>query len=68
MCIIIDGADQAKFRVLKSINYPKNVEGEHRPKMKVVGAWTHGHELAFNFCEEDLHHGTNLTIEVLMQQ
>ena len=67
LVIIVDGADQAKFRVLKSVETPKSVQGLWRPKMKVVGAWAHGCELAFNFVEEDMPHNNNLTMEILMQ-
>ena len=67
LVIIIDGADQAKFRVLKSVDTPKAVEGLWRPKMKVVGAWAHGCDLSFTFVEEDMPHNTNLTIDILMQ-
>ena len=64
--IIIDGADQAKFKVLKVASMPKNIEGEHRPQMKVEGVWTHGREMAFNFFEENVPHGANLTIDCLV--
>lgn len=67
LCVIIDGADQAKFRVLKSIETPKALDGVERPKMKVEGCWVHGWELSFNFVEEDMPHNCNLTIEVLMR-
>ena len=67
LTIIVDGADQAKFRVMKSVTWPKSIEGEHRPQMKVVGALAHGHEMSFNFVEENVPKGSTLTIEVLVQ-
>ena len=67
LVIIIDGADQAKFRVMKAVAWPKAIAGEHRPKMKVVGALAHGHEMSFNFVEENVPKGSNLIIEVLAQ-
>ena len=67
LCIIIDGADQAKFRIMKSVHTPKNLETEPRPQMKIVGAMAHGHDLSFNFVEEDMPHNNNLTAEVLMR-
>lgn len=67
LVIIADGADQAKFRVMKCVQWPKDLEGEHRPQMKVEGVWAHGRELAFNFLEEDVPQNTNVTIEVLTQ-
>ncbi len=67
LTIIIDGADQAKFRVMKAVAWPKTIEGEHRPQMKVVGALAHGHDMSFNFVEENVPKGSNLTIEVLAQ-
>ena len=67
ICIIIDGADQAKFRVLKAVETPKSLDGIERPKMKVMGALAHGWELSMNFVEEDMPHNCNLVIEVLMR-
>jgi len=67
LVIIIDGADQAKFRVMKAVAWPKAIEGEHRPQMKVVGALAHGHEMCFNFVEENVPKGSNLVMEVLAQ-
>ena len=64
--IMADGADQAKFRIMKAARWPKDLDGEHRPKIKVVGALVHGHECAFNFVEEDVPKGANLTIEVIV--
>ena len=63
--LMIDGADQAKFRIMKCVAWPKNLEGEHRPHMKVVGCWAHARELSFNFFEEDTPLGNNITIECL---
>ncbi len=65
--VILDGADQAKFRIMKSIVWPKNLEAEHRPQMKCVGSWAHGWELSFSFAEEDVPHGSNVTIECLVR-
>ena len=67
LCIMIDGADQAKFRIMKATRWPKDLDSEHRPKVKVVGALAHGHEIAFSFVEEDVPKGSNLTIELLTQ-
>ena len=65
LVIIVDGADQAKFRIMKAVEWPKAVEGEHRPKMKVTGALAHGFEMSFNFIEENVKRGSNLVVEVL---
>ncbi len=68
LVIIIDGADQAKFRIMRMTEWPKDLASEHRPQMKVVGSWAHGQELSFAFCEEDIRGGSNVTVEVLVQQ
>lgn len=65
LCIIIDGADQAKFRVMRAAVWPKSLSGEYRPKVKVVGAMAHGNSMNFSFVEEDVSKGSNLTIEIL---
>lgn len=67
LCVIVDGADQAKFRVMKSVRWPKDLDSEHRPKVKVVGCLAHGHEISFNFVEENVPKGSNLTIEILVR-
>ncbi len=67
LVVIIDGADQAKFRIMKCVAWPKNLEAEHRPQMKVVGCWVHARELSFNFVEEDSPVGSNVTIECLVR-
>ena len=65
---MIDGAGQAKFRIMHMVEWPKTLDGEHRPQMKVLGSWAHGQDLSFTVCEEDMRGGSNATIEVLMQQ
>ncbi len=66
LTMIVDGADQAKFRVMRATVWPKNLEGEPRPVMKVVGALLHGYEMSFSFLEEDVPKGSNVTLEVLV--
>ena len=67
LTIIVDGADQAKFRVLKATEWPKALETEWRPKVKVVGCLAHGHHMSFTFVEENVPKGSNLTIEILVR-
>lgn len=63
--VIIDGADQAKFRVLKVARLPKALEGEFRPRLKCVGTLVHGHECSFTMVEQSMEKGSNLTLEIL---
>ena len=65
LCIMIDGADQAKFRVLKAQRWPSDFDGVHRPKVQVVGCLAHGYECSFNIREEDVGKGSEFTLEVL---
>ena len=65
LCIIMDGADQAKFRVLKAARWPSEFDGKHRPKVQLVGCHAHGHECSFNIREEDVDKGSDFSIEVL---
>jgi hypothetical protein len=64
--VMIDGADQAKFRIMKATRWPKDLDSENRPKVKVVGALAHGYEASFTFFEENVPKGSNVTIEVLI--
>ena len=50
------------------VETPKMLQGEPRPQMKVVGSWAHAQELSLAFCEDDIRGGSNVTIEVLVQQ
>ena len=54
LCIMIDGADQAKFQVLKASRWPSDFDGVHRPKVQVVGCLAHGYECSFTMREEDI--------------
>ena len=65
LCMMWDGADQAKFRVLKAATWPSEFEGQHRPKLQVVGCLAHGYECSFNLREEDVDKGSDFTLEVL---
>ena len=62
--IIIDGANQAKFRVLKATRLPKALEGEFRPRVNCVGTWAHEH---FTLVEQNMERGSNLTLKIIVR-
>ena len=64
---IVDGADQAKFRVVKAARWPKAMDNLHRPKLQLIGCWVHGKEASFSLREENIPKGSNVCIEVLLQ-
>ncbi len=41
------------------------MDNDHRPKVKLVGAWAHGHEANFVLVEEDQPGGANVTVDIL---
>jgi len=65
--LIIDGADQAKFRIVKATRWPHDFDGEHRPKCQVMGCWVHGEEVSFSLREEDVEKGSEYVIEILVR-
>ena len=65
LCIMIDGADQAKFRVLKAQRWPSDFDNVYRPQLQVVGCLAHGYECSFNFREDDVGKGSEFVLEVL---
>ncbi len=62
---MIDGADQAKFRIMKCAKWNKDFDSEHRPRVQVVGCLVHGFECSFNMREENLEKGSCMAMEVL---
>ena len=66
LVVMLDGADQSKFRIVKSTRWPKALDGVHRPHLQLLGCWSHGHEISFNLREEDVPKGSNVIIEVIL--
>ncbi len=67
LVLIVDGADQAKFRIVKAQRWPKELDGMHRPKLQLVGAWAHWQLCTFTLREENLPKGTSCIMEVVLQ-
>lgn len=66
--IIIDGMDQAKFRIPRPKHVrrmPKAMEVLHRPALHVVGAWLQGAALDLAVGDEDLCKDSNTQLETL---
>ena len=47
------------------MKWPKELDHEGRPRVKLVGAHAHGHVTDFWLVEEDQPHGSNLTLDLL---
>ena len=67
LVLIADGADQAKFRIMKAARWPKAFDRVHRPRVQMIGCWVHGHECSFSMREEDVQKGSNYVIEVIVR-
>ena len=65
--LIIDGADQAKFRIVKATRWPHDFDGKHRPKCQVMGCLVHGEECSFSLREEDVEKGSEYVVEILVR-
>ena len=65
LVMMADGADQAKFRILKAARWPSSFEALHRPKLQIIGCMIHGHECSFPVREENMEKGSDVSIEVI---
>jgi hypothetical protein len=66
-CIMQDGSDQSKYRIVRVVETPKELEGAWCPRMKLLGSWAHGYVGCFWLLEEDVQRsGPDLTLEALM--
>lgn len=65
LCMIVDGMDQAKFRVPRILHKSKGVEKLIRPALHVQGAWAHGFGYHLAIMDADMRHDTNNNIEVI---
>ena len=66
LCIIQDGSDQAKYRVVRTIRAPKSMDLQHCPRLKLLGSMAHGYVSSFWFIEADVVHDSQTSIEALM--
>jgi len=67
LCIMQDGSDQSKYRLVRTPRPPKDMDGIWCPRMKWLGTLAHGWVGCFWLLEEDVHRsGPDLTVEALM--
>ena len=65
ICLIVDGMDQAKFRVPRIFRKTKGLEKLLRPALHVQGAWAHGFGYHLAIMDADMRHDTNNNVEVI---
>jgi len=67
LCMIIDGSDQAKYRIVRTTRAPKEFDGLYCPRMKLLGSLCHGVVGCFWLIEDDVKEsGPDVTVEALM--
>ena len=68
LTIIQGGSDQAKYRIVRTVRAPKELEAKSQaaPKMKLLGSWCRNAFAGFWFVEEDVPVSPNLTVESLL--
>lgn len=67
ICIMQDGSDQERYRVVRATRMPKAMQqlNQPTPKLKLLGCLAHGFVGAFYLIEEDVTKGSALTLEAL---
>ena len=65
VCLVVDGMDQAKFRVPRIFRKSKGLEKLLRPALHVQGAWAHGFSYHLAVMDADMRHDTNNNVEVI---
>jgi hypothetical protein len=65
MCLIVDGIDQAKFRIPRIILKGHSLDKLLRPALHVQGAWCHGFGYHLAVSDADMKKDTNNNIEVM---
>ena len=65
VCLIVDGMDQAKFRVPRIFCKTKGLDKLVRPALHVQGAWAHGFGYHLAVMDADMRHDTNNNVEVI---
>ena len=67
LCIMQDGSDQAKYRLVRTPRPPKDMADLWCPQMKLLGSLAHGWVGCFWILEDDMHRsGSDLTLEAIM--
>ena len=64
-CLIVDGIDQAKFRVPRVLQKGHSLDKLPRPALHVQGAWCHGFAYHLAVADADMKKDTNNNIEVI---
>ena len=65
MCMIVDGIDQAKFRIPRVLQKTHALDRLLRPALHVQGAWCHGFGYHLAVVDADMPKDTNNNIEVI---
>ena len=66
LVIIQDGSDQERYRVVRCLRQPKDLEAAGPvPRLKLLGSLAHGLAGVFFLIEEDVHKDSALTVEAL---
>jgi hypothetical protein len=65
ICLIVDGMDQAKFRVPRVLEKTHALDKLLRPALHVQGAWCHGFGYHLAISDADMRKDTNNNVEVI---
>jgi len=65
MCLIVDGIDQAKFRIPRVLQKGHSLDKLLRPALHVQGAWCHGFAYHLAVSDADMKKDTNNNVEVI---
>ena len=65
LCLIVDGADQAKFRVPRVLIKTHALDRLLRPALHIQGAWGHGFGYHLGVSDADCPKDTNSNVEVI---
>jgi hypothetical protein len=64
-CLIVDGIDQAKFRIPRVLEKGHSLDKLLRPALHVQGAWCHGFGYHLAVSDADMKKDTNNNVEVI---
>lgn len=64
-CLIVDGIDQAKFRIPRILQKGHSLDKLLRPALHVQGAWCHGFGYHLAVSDADMKKDTNNNVEVI---
>lgn len=65
LCLIVDGIDQAKFRIPRLLRRPHALDRLPRPALHIQGAWAHGFGYHLAVADADLPKDTASNVEVI---